>query len=77
MGQKVSKKDYEEHVKFNLTDKDDSDTITMEEFEQIYVQTSGKRPSCSEWKKFHMCDTDNDFIVSKGEFLKFIQQKPI
>ena len=60
--------------KFYLADFDNNDYITMEEFETIYVKKTGLRPSWKDWKKFLKCDLNNDYCITKEEFLKYFSE---
>ena len=76
MGNKLSQEDLSEErlIKFDVTDINDDDFITMEEFENIYVTQTGYAPGWEDWKNFMICDVNKDFTISKKEFTEFFNR---
>ena len=62
-------------TKYNLTDINNDGYISMEEFENIYVDKTGQRPSWNDWLKFMKCDKTNDFKISVKEYMNYMQNK--
>lgn len=60
------------YKKFYIADINKTDSVDMEEFENLYILHTSMRPSWKEWKLFMMCDKNKNFIISRNEFLDFI-----
>ena len=70
MGGSISK-DEKILKKFYKTNLDLNEYITMKEFENFYLKRTGLRPSWKDWMKYMKCDLDNNFCITKDEFLKY------
>lgn len=58
-------------AKFDMADANGDGFITSKEFEDIYVQKTGKVPSKKDWEKFLAADFNQDFQLTQSEFDAF------
>lgn len=63
----------ERHDRFKNTDRNNDGFITMEEFENAYMEKIGDRPTWKDWSNFIDCDINKDKKISIQEFANFFE----
>ena len=65
----------ERHDRFQNTDTNNDGFITMEEFEKVYIEKVGDRPTWKDWSNFMDCDTNKNKKISILEFANFFEEE--
>ena len=61
--------------KFDETDVDNDEKVSMAEFQAIYLVKTGQRPSWHDWKNFMECDVHRKFEISKFDYINYMRSR--